>query len=186
MPQHKGRTPWNKGTKTGQIPWNKGKKGLIGHPAWNKGKKHPESVKKKISNSLKGHPAPKSAFQKGHKGYWKDKPISQETRKKISESHRKLKLKGDKCPVWKGGVTSTNLIIRNSVEYKLWRKSVFERDNYTCRFCGRKSKKGDRIEIEAHHIKPFADYPELRFAIDNGITLCIDCHKKTDTWGYRC
>ena len=78
---------------------------------------------------------------------------------------------------WKGGISPRML---NTPEYKLWRKSVFERDDYTCQFCGQRGG-----NLEADHIKPWSLYPELRFAIDNGRTLCIDCHRKTDTYGGR-
>lgn len=61
---------------------------------------------------------------------------------------------------------------RRSAEYKLWRKSVFERDDYTCQICGRRG-----VKLNAHHKKSYAYFPELRYAIDNGITLCVDCHK---------
>ncbi len=66
--------------------------------------------------------------------------------------------------------------IRESNEYKDWRKSVFQRDGYTCHKCGNKSTKGKYVYIQAHHKKPFALFPEERFAIDNGITLCKPCH----------
>lgn len=79
---------------------------------------------------------------------------------------------------WKGGKTEAGKLIRNSKEYSLWRTAVFERDNFTCVWCYEKGGK-----LEADHIKPFAYYPELRFAIDNGRTLCINCHKKTETYG---
>lgn len=108
--------------------------------------------------------------------------MSPEVRAKISKAHigkPKLYMRGENNNNWKGGVTPLNEKIRKSVEYKLWRKSVFERDNYTCIFC---SRRGNGV-LHADHIKPFADYPELRFAIDNGRTLCIDCHRKTDTYG---
>lgn len=78
---------------------------------------------------------------------------------------------------WKGGITPTNQIIRHSQKYKIWRKSIFERDNYTCKNCG---KIGGTLN--ADHIKPFSLYPDLRFSMDNGRTLCIDCHKNTDTY----
>ena len=85
---------------------------------------------------------------------------------------------GEKCRWWKGGITPINQKIKNSIEYRLWREAVYARDNWTCVECG---KKGG--EIHAHHIKRFSEYPEIRFAIDNGITLCVKCHKKTLTWG---
>lgn len=68
--------------------------------------------------------------------------------------------------------------IRASVEYKAWRTAVFERDDYTCQMC---QKRGG--VIQADHIKSFALYPELRFDINNGRTLCLECHTTTDTYG---
>lgn len=75
---------------------------------------------------------------------------------------------------WKGGITPENERIRHSKEYKEWRISVFERDNYTCINCG--DDKGGNLN--ADHIKPFSLFPELRLDINNGRTLCIDCHKE--------
>ena len=62
---------------------------------------------------------------------------------------------------------------RNSPEYKEWRKEVFTRDNYTCQHC-----KTHGTQLEAHHIKPWALYPNDRFDVNNGITLCVKCHKR--------
>jgi len=87
--------------------------------------------------------------------------------------------RGDKNPAWKGGITPENSKIRHSLEYNLWRKAVFERDHHTCQEC---EKVGGILN--AHHIKPFAFFPELRTAIDNGTTLCKECHK-TKTYGNR-
>ena len=93
--------------------------------------------------------------------------------------------RGEKSSNWKGGITPINRSIRTSLEYKLWRTAVFERDNYTCIWCGARSGNGKAIVLNADHIKQFAFYPELRFAIDNGRTLCTPCHKKTDSFGGR-
>jgi len=87
---------------------------------------------------------------------------------------------------WKGGRTSKNQLIRTSFEYKLWRTAVFERDNYTCIWCDARSGNGKEVVLNADHIKPFALFPELRFAIDNGRTLCVPCHKTTDTYAGKC
>jgi len=102
------------------------------------------------------------------------KKSSLETRKKLSECH-----KGEKSYNWKGGITSENQRIRHCFEYRLWRTAVFERDNYTCIWCGARNGNGKTVVLNADHIKRFADYPELRFAIDNGRTLCRKCHLTT-------
>lgn len=103
-----------------------------------------------------------------------------ENRIKMSRSH---KAKGVNHHAYKGGVSTTNELARKSQEYRLWREAVFRRDDYTCQDCGVRSGNGKKVTINADHIKPFSLFPELRFAIDNGRTLCVTCHKKTDTYG---
>ena len=83
-----------------------------------------------------------------------------------------LSTRGEKNCNWKGGVTSENEHIRKSIEYKLWSDSVFARDNFTDQKTGIRG--GNLI---AHHILNFAEYPELRLAIDNGITLSEKSHR---------
>ena len=131
---------------------------------------------------LKGHLVPKewrenlSKTKKGKPSNRKGVKVSLESRKRMSISNIGIQ-SGNKHPNWQGGKTPLAMKIRNSIEYKLWRISVFERDNYICRFCGQVGGK-----LNADHIKSFSLYPEFRLAIDNGRTLCIDCHKKTPTF----
>ncbi len=101
----------------------------------------------------------------------------------ISEWLRGIKrpyMTGKNNPSWKGGITPINTKIRESMEYKEWRKNVFEKDNYICQICGERGG-----ILHADHIKPFSLFIELRFELDNGRTLCKKCHLKTDTWGGR-
>ncbi len=114
--------------------------------------------------------------------------VSDGWRRKISDAQRgrkrpesvRQKFVGERSHFWKGGVTKKNQIIRSSSEYKRWRLSVFERDKFTCVICKTKGS-----FLNADHIKPFALYPDLRFDINNGRTLCRECHVKTDTFGRR-
>ena len=138
-----------------------GNKGRLGVPPWNKGKKLSEEIRKKFSISHLGQT---------HKRH------TPESRKKIGEYH-----KGEKATFWKGGISPINKLIRSSLEYKLWREAVFKRDNYQCIWGGKEH--GNRLQVD--HIKPFSLFPVLRFAIDNGRTLCENCHKKTDTYGWK-
>jgi len=78
------------------------------------------------------------------------------------------------------GLSTENDKIRHSVAYKIWRTAVFERDDYTCQNCNEKGG-----YLNADHIKPFSLYPDLRFELNNGRTLCVPCHKATDTFGRK-
>jgi len=59
----------------------------------------------------------------------------------------------------------------NSPQYKAFRFAVFKRDGFKCQKCGR-----EKVKLEAHHIKRWADEPQLRYLVSNGITLCESCH----------
>ena len=168
----------------GTPPWNKGKNNCFKHTKeWKermsklkKGKKQYEmtdKIRNKISNSLKGkYFPPKNPIEKSRK-------ISIAlTGRKLSEEHR---LKMIKALTGRPNIklrkitkkTYESRVWRKRIEYRLWRESVFSRDNWTCRKC---KVRGN--SLHPHHIQNFSSHPELRFAIDNGITFCIDCHKK--------
>lgn len=86
---------------------------------------------------------------------------------------------GERSPHWiidRNQIKDTQQTIRRSLDMKDWRTSVFKRDNYTCQMCMDRSRKKHAVTLNAHHIKKFGKYPDLRFDIDNGITLCVDCH----------
>ena len=150
----------------------------MGHP--NYLKKQTEEARLKISNATRGEKNPN----------WGKSPsleIRQKLRehnlgKKLSKETRlKMKLHPNRSGSghfnWKGGITPHHVKIRNTEEMRLWRKAVFQRDNWTCQECNVRGG-----SLHAHHIKPFAWFPELRTAIDNGVTLCKSCHKQTDTY----
>ncbi|RXG62821.1 HNH endonuclease, partial [Candidatus Atribacteria bacterium 1244-E10-H5-B2] len=157
----------------GYTTWNKGKPMSEAHKEKNRlahlGKISSEETKIKIGKAIKklGIKPPS----------WLGKHHSEETKIKLRESHS-----GEKCYNWKGGITPFRTKIWRSKQYQNWRKEVFERDDYTCQKCGARNGNGKEIYLIPHHIKSFAKYPELRFILNNGITLCEDCHKKTDNY----
>lgn len=99
------------------------------------------------------------------------KPKSLEHRKKLSM------IVGERTSNWKGGITPKTKKLRRNWNYKLWREAVFKRDGYKCVLC---AAPGD---LNADHIKRWSQYPELRFTLSNGRTLCVPCHKKTSNYG---
>lgn len=126
---------------------------------------------------------------------------SLEHRKKLSEYNKKIEKKppifeGERSSNWKGGKTSISEKIRKSEKYKLWRQAIFKRDNFTCIWCGQRSGK-----LNADHIISFSSILEklkfeqgidnlykkamnceLLWDVNNGRTLCINCHKNTKSY----
>ena len=160
-----------------------------------KGFKHTDETKIRMSNAQKGKTVSQITRQKirqslmGHevlaivraKISEKNKGMIQTREECLAKSKRQS---GENSYLWRGGLTSLNEKIRKGVEYRIWRQAVFRRDNWTCVLCFARGKKATPVTLNADHIKPFAMYPELRLSVENGRTLCVPCHKKTDTWGY--
>jgi hypothetical protein len=115
----------------------------------NLGKNLSEETKRKIGKALKGH------------------KHSEEMKRKLSDT-----LRGEKSRLWKGDISTENEKIRKGIDFRLWREAIYARDNWTCQKTGIKGGL-----LHPHHIQNFAQYPELRFAIDNGITLSKEAHE---------
>ena len=135
------------------------------------GYKHSEETKKKIGAAHMGSKRSQETKNKMSQQR-KGRVLTKEWKLKIGESGKGKGLK-ENNPNWKGGITPINITIRQSIEYSLWREAVLARDNWTCQRYGTKGGK-----LQVHHIKNFSQYPELRFAIDNGITLSKKAHKE--------
>jgi hypothetical protein len=203
-------------TRKGLHPWNKGLSGYKTKPASeerkikiglaHKGKIISEEARKRMSVSHIGKQVGiNSPTWKGGKPKCID--CGQETATyeaiRCKECNNKFQF-GQNSPGWKGGVTPLHISIRTSLENKIWIKSVFKKDNYTCQDCGISDGNGKAAYLEAHHIKefniifqeflqtysqfsPIEDKETLvRLAttyqpfwdISNGKTLCEDCHDK--------
>ena len=62
----------------------------------------------------------------------------------------------------------------------VWSSQILERSTYTCQSC---NKHGGNLN--AHHLNAWNAFPEQRFDLDNGVTLCTDCHKEFHSqYGY--
>lgn len=148
---------------------------------------------KKISQSLKGRKwtdEQRKAKSDAMKGSLPDHLMRPEV---IAKRGRKRR--GSNSNFWKDGRTKLVRQIKNLGLYKQWRKAVFERDNYTCQICDIRGS----VELCPDHIKPFshilddnkittrkeAEMCEELWNVDNGRTLCHECHKKTDTYGFK-
>lgn len=151
---------------------------MFGKVGANKGRKLSETHKERIGLSKLGVKRPE----------WVCKQMS-------------LSRKGEKSPRWRGGITSLYYKIRKLYETKEWRDKVFKRDNYACAFCGDHGYKGrgQAVPLHVDHIKPFAvilkennittveDAKKCQILWDtnNGRTLCVPCHRETDTYGNK-
>ena len=144
----------------------------------------------KDTSKMKG----KIPWNKGLKGF----KHSDKTKEKIRLGHIGKKhwwgKSGSENPNWKGGITIIDRLVRRMKEYLQWRSDVFQRDNWTCKTCGKNG-----CYVTAHHIKGLNkiirennihNIKEARVCkelwdINNGVTLCEDCHKLTDNYRGR-
>ena len=155
--------------KKGQIPYNKGLKRpeMSGenNPLWNGGKR-----KKKCIVCGKEMLRDKCQIERA---------------KFCSHSCKaKFNLTGEKQWKWKGGISKSREKLKGSNLYREWRLRVFQRDRFTCKLCGHRSRKskahGDKTsDIQAHHVETIEKSPKLCLKEGNGITLCINCHRLT-------
>ena len=137
-------------------------------------KKHPEIVK----NLDKGWGWNKGMSKANGDNLSYGKPRSKKTKKKISKALQGRKLSEQhKEALSKARIELFDRIGRIGKHERgwksaRWRRAIYKRDNYKCQVCS------SIYNLYAHHILSWKDYPELRYDLDNGITLCNDCHKK--------
>ncbi len=105
---------------------------------------------------------------------------TKESRANMSKNHADMSGKnnphygkyGEKSSRWNPNLTDRDREVkRNYPAYYEWRKKVFERDSYTCQIC---YKLG--VYLNAHHLDGYAENPEIRTTLENGVTLCKKCH----------
>ena len=81
---------------------------------------------------------------------------------------------GSSNPNWNPNLTDEERNSkRDNKQYREWRSKVFKRDNWTCQCCKIKGK-----NINAHHLNSYTTDKNNRYNVENGITLCVECHKK--------
>lgn len=94
---------------------------------------------------------------------------TQEAKDKISVSH-----KGSKHYRWNPDREAVKKNLRNDGEYLQWVLRVKKRDKGQCKI----KNKGCSGYLIVHHILSWSQYPELRYEINNGITLCQAHHPR--------
>ena len=164
-----------------QIPWNKGKIGG----------KLSDETRKKMSLARMGEKNPffgrkltpeeskrMSEIRKNNPNrarYWLGKKRSPETIAKMSQN-RKGKMTGKNHFAWKEDRNSLkdDYKDRGGQLHRAWSRAVKNRDGWKCKI----SNDTCSGKLESHHILGWKDYPELRYQINNGITLCHAHHPR--------
>lgn len=144
------------------MPFKKGHKLNIGNQ-YAKGMKHTDEWKRKARERMIGNT---NGFTKGTESPRKGK----KSKKPAWNKGKKLpQMAGENHPNWIKDRTKIKRQDRkDNPRYKSWRMEVWKRDKFSCRL----KNKDCYGRIEAHHILPWRKYPELRYEINNGITVC--------------
>jgi 5-methylcytosine-specific restriction endonuclease McrA len=73
---------------------------------------------------------------------------------------------------WRGGITPAHNKWLTRYENRLWRRIVLRRYHHRCVMCG-----ATQTKLVAHHLIPRITHPALVYHPDNGVPLCIPCHR---------
>lgn len=138
-----------------KIKMSKSHKGV---PSAMKGKHHTEEARKKMGV--------KKGMFSGEKNPNYGKHFSKKIRDKISKSNKKRYL--EKC---KQLGIKPNTYRERPKKFERWARQIKIKDGFTCQLCHETGGK-----LRSHHIKAWVDYPNDRYNIKNGITLCKECH----------
>jgi len=180
-------------TKESSNPWNKGMKGWTNSGSFVSekmkgknnpfyGKQHTEESKRKmyLNNPMRNDPEVRKKVSDALRG----RKISEEHKEKASKAMKERVANGIHN-FWKGGISKyyseLNHSLRNN-QWRTWRKKVFERDDYTCQECGARCGNGKAVVLHPHHTIAVVDCIRqgninLIYDIDNGKTVCIECHR---------
>lgn len=128
-----------------------------------------------VLNSMKKYNIPSFSNSEAYKIYLYEKGGLEKARKSQSTMENRIKSscrqRGINIEDFEGFSTTEQHMARNNTYYKEWKRKIFERDNYTCQCCGIRGG-----NLNAHHLYNFSEYKDLRYDINNGITLCEKCH----------
>ena len=150
------------------------------------GKKLSNETRKNISESNKGKHKLSDYNRKKLFEANKGRKLSKEHKVKLSKAklgnipwNKGIKgfLAGDKSPHWikDRNELKTDREKAYDSKYKIWMRAVKGRDNWKCRIDNSDCKG----RLEAHHILPWSEFPELRYEINNGICLCHYHHPRS-------
>ena len=168
------------------IPKNGINKGWFekGHISWNKGKKCPEMTGKN-NPRWKGGEIKLKCIVCG-KEYYRERGRIKQSKfcSRSCKAKYNFRRNNGHNYNWKGKPNKFWNKLKEFEGYKKWRMKVFQRDRFTCRLCGYRSKEskahGNKTsDIHAHHIIPMSKNIKLCLKEGNGITLCKNCHRLT-------
>ena len=142
-------------------------KARMGRIPWNKGLEYTEELKAKLDTD-----GLRPGWNKGLKGFRAGYKQSDEHKGKIRDAQR-----GENNYKWNPNREEVmgNKRDNTNAEYHLWARNIKRRDNWKCKI----SNEECSGRLEAHHILPWSKFPELRYELNNGITLCHKHHPKS-------
>jgi len=105
---------------------------------------------------------------------------TKEAKEKMSKSN-----KGKNNPNYNPNLTDEERAERkenrnNDQDFVKWSLQVKERDNFKCVI-----PECNNHDLESHHLDNWNDFPESRYDLDNGVTLCLEHHTSANGYSFH-